>query len=172
MLRRLALTAMLLIPAVGLGSDLPRTSVDADGSVVGQIIIEASEEEILQILAEIDSLRELSTEVTIVGSRRKGRCQEVERTSRGVFRPFKWLSLRCPTDHGWTESLIESNDLSHYETEWVLVGMGESTAVTYRVRTEITAMVPNAVVRSGMLSGVKNAVINLAKKVLKKKEDL
>jgi hypothetical protein len=172
MLFRLAFIAMLAIPVVGFGSDLPRTSVDEDGSVVGQMVIEATQEEIRHILSQIDNLRELSTEVTIVESHRKGRCQEVERTSRGVWRPFRWLALRCPTAQGFSESLVQSTDLSHYETEWVLEEMGESTNVTYRVHTEVDhVMVPNAVVRSGMLSGVKNAVVNLAKKVLKKKEN-
>jgi hypothetical protein len=142
--------------------------IEDDGTVRMSMEIDASEADIRAILADTSgSLMDLSTEVLSVQSLPKGTCEDVKRETKGVWRPLKWRSLRCPTANGWHEELVTSDDFSAFETEWRLEAVDGGTIVTYRVRTELNMAIPQTVVRDGIVKGARNALVNLAKKVLR-----
>ena len=142
----------------------PSTVLEADGTVEVRLVVDASTAEIRKVLADTNGIfSTLNTDIYETETRKKGPCEEVKRRTKGVFRPFNFRSLRCPTKVGFTETLISSNDLSGYDSTWELVDTDSGTEIIYRVRTQLNSNLPKLLVQKGTLAGAKETVMNLAR---------
>lgn len=161
------LCALALFSASAL-ADEPSVAVDDDGTVKVSMLISASEVNIREVLQDIEGeLADLSPDVLSVEIVKDGRCQEIARSTRGLFRPFRFRSLRCPTAHGWHESLIESGDFSAYFTDWSVIETDAGTEVVYTVHTELYIF-PKPIVTRTVVQSAKQQLIKLARKVARK----
>jgi hypothetical protein len=145
-------------------------SVDVarDGEVVVSLLIDAPASNIRHILNDIEGeLAALSTDILTVEVLKTGTCQEIARSTRGLLKPFRLRSLRCPTAHGWHESLLASGDFSAYSTDWSLIETAAGTEVVYRVRTELYIF-PKPLVTRSVIQSAKEQVVKLARKVARK----
>jgi hypothetical protein len=148
----------------------PHVVVQSDGTVEVQLTVAASTEAVREILADTSGVYStLNADIYSTESKQRGNCEEVRRETRGLFRPFKFRSLRCPSEAGFTETLLDSNDLTIYDSSWELTSTGEGTKIVYRVHTELRAAFPRPLVLQGTLAGAKETVINLALELLKRK---
>ena len=146
----------------------PSVNVAHNGEVAVSMTIDAPASNIRRILDDIEGeLAALSTDVLTVEVLKTGACQEIARSTRGLLRPFRLRSLRCPTAHGWHESLIESGDFSAYSTDWSLIETEAGTEVVYRVRTELYIF-PKPLVTRSVIQSAKEQVVKLARKVARK----
>jgi hypothetical protein len=148
----------------------PQTVVQSDGTVEVRMTVEAETEAVLKVLADTDGVYStLNTDIYRTVSEKRGSCEEVRRETRGVFRPFKFRSLRCPSKDGFTETLLDSDDITTYQTSWELTKTATGTAIVYKVHTELRPVFPRPLVLQGTLAGAKETVINLARVLLKPK---
>jgi len=146
----------------------PTVAIGQDGVVAVSMLIEAPEGNIRSVLNDVEgALADLSSDVLTVEVVKDGPCQEIARSTRGLFRPFRFKSLRCPTARGWHETLIESGDFSAYSTEWSLVQTEAGTEVVYRVHTELYIF-PKPVVTPTVVQSAKEQLVRLARKVARK----
>ena len=155
----------LLWAAPASASDQAVVHITDDGTIVAKMAIGATEAQIREVLADTEgALAGLSPEVLSVEAVPKGTCEEVTRRTKGMFRPFKFRALRCPTSNGWKESLLESSDFGAYASEWQLTPNGSQVEIVYTIKTELNAPVPAALVRSNLRDSAKGLVERLAKK--------
>lgn len=165
--------AMMAWLAVGLSSAAladspPDVRVDADGTVVGRMLIEADESDVREA---ISSVQRTNVSANVLEQRflPDGGCTSIFRKTRGMFSPMEMNTRLCPTATGWRESLVDSSDFSAYESEWVLRPSGAGTELQLRVRSEINLAVPSALVRRGTAQGVRETFSAVLGRVLKKK---
>ena len=159
--------AVLFAPQTAIAVE-PAVDVGRDGVVAVSMLIDAPERNIRSVLNDVEGeLADLSSDVLTVEVVKEGLCQEIDRSTRGLFRPFRIRSLRCPTAQGWHETLIASGDFSAYSTEWSLNETEEGTEVMYRVHTELFIF-PRPVVTHTVVQSAKEQLLKLARKVARK----
>jgi len=138
-------------------------SVEGDGTIVVHTTIPASEAAIRAVLADTEgSFSALSPDVLSVSAVPSGNCEKVTRSTRGIWRPMTFVALRCPTTDGWSEKLVEKGDFTAYASQWSLTAKGDSTGVTYRILTELSAPVPTSMVRQNVEKATKGLLERLA----------
>jgi hypothetical protein len=160
--------AFLLHSAVAFAGEEAQVRVAEDGSVVGRMVIDASEQE---IRAAIPELQEAGHSSSVLEARivKDGSCSSVFRKTRGLIRPLEMQTRFCPTTTGWRESLVSSADFNAYETEWVVRPQpGGGTSVQLRVVSGVNLMVPEALVRSSTVSGVRESLASLIQRLLER----
>lgn len=149
----------------------PQTVIQSDGTVEVRMTIPAETEAVLQVLADTNGVfSTLNTDIYRTVSEKRGVCEEVRRETRGVFRPFKFRSLRCPSKDGFVETLIDSDDITTFQSSWELTKTQEGTAIVYKVHTELRSVFPRPLVLQGTLAGAKETVVNLARVLLNPKQ--
>jgi hypothetical protein len=146
----------------------PEVAVEKDGTVEVRLTVDASTSDIRLVLADTDGVySKLNADIYKTEAKKTGTCEEVQRQTRGVWRPFNFRSLRCPTKAGFTETLIDSPDLAGYDSTWELKSTQDGTEIIYRVRTQLNSgILPMAMVQKGTLAGAKETVVNLARELL------
>ena len=140
----------------------PAVSVEADGTVVGVVVVAAEESAVRSLLADPQREAALSPfvrEVLVDGT--EGGCTRLRKKTRGLLRPFELVSLRCPTDAGWREQLVESADFTTYGIEWRVAPADGGTRVEYRVTTTLSAPLPASAVSAGVVDATKTLLANL-----------
>jgi hypothetical protein len=152
----------VLSPAVASADDDATVTVDDEGRVVARIHVPASTEEVRAVLGDTDGqLAALSPDTLSVQTTQVGPCEMVDRKTRGVWRPFAFRAKRCPTDRGWQETLVASDDFTKYEAEWELEATDHGTEVVYKIQTEINAPVPSSLVRTNLKSAASSMLKRL-----------
>jgi hypothetical protein len=155
---------MWLLVGTALAS-APVVTVDADGTVVGVAVVAGDEAAVRALLGDVEREAGLSPSVQSVEvEAEEGSCARVRKTTRGLFRPFELVVLRCPTDAGWREDLVRSDDFSVYATEWRIAPSDAGTRVEFRVRTTVNVMVPAAAVRAGTVDATRAALVKLGER--------
>lgn len=145
------LTCWILAGAAHAYPPEPQVHVDAEGRVVATVTLNAQPDEVRAILADTaGSLKDLSPNTLSVEVRPDGTCEHVQRHTRGILQPLVFDSKRCPTDEGWEETLLQSEDFEHYEAMWAVRITDSGTEVTYRIGTVLTAPVPQVLVRRNL----------------------
>ena len=146
----------------------PAVTVGENGTVEARMTLDASESSIRDVLDDIaGELAALSPDVLSVAVVNDGKCQEVSRRTRGLLRPFRLKSLRCPTASGWHESLIESRDFSAYSTDWSVIETSDGTEVIYTIETDLYIF-PRPLVTRTVVQSAKGQLMELARKVVRK----
>ena len=145
------LIGWVLVGPVSAATSEPVVHVDDAGRVVAMVIVDASPEQVRVILADTaGSLKDLSPNTLSVEVTSDGPCERVDRQTRGIFQPLTFQAKRCPTADGWEETLVESDDFEHYEALWSVRTTDAGTEVIYRIATELTAPVPQVLVRQNL----------------------
>ena len=125
----------------------PSFSLLPDGTIEARVHVNASVEELRAVIRNPKARQDLSNDVYSIDVKTKGRCSRLATRTRGMFRPLSVLSVFCPTNRGFKESLVSSADFSHYEQEWRFTASDRGTDVVYR-----THNVPNLPVSTAMLN--------------------
>ncbi len=154
---------VILLARAALGA--PDITVSDDGTIVATALVPASESDVRAALADPKVAASLSPEVLEVETEADGPCERVTRRTRGFLRPLRMFALRCPTERGWREDLLEPGDFRAYSSEWVLRPEGDATHIEYRVSTELAIPVPRAALRAGLVASTKTLLDNLVHRV-------
>lgn len=161
-----ALVLSLLLPSLAFGAE-PDVQVAADGSVIARILVSAPE---ARIRAVIPELQGEGVNSNVLGVRRtsEGACESIRRTTRGLYRPLELHTRFCPTATGWRERLVAAGDFTAYEADWTLRPMADGqTGVELRVLSEVNLMVPQGLLQSGTVAGVKETLRALLSRLVK-----
>lgn len=147
---------MALVPAILLTSILawegvssaegPAAVVHANGAVSAELELDASMDATLAWISSPDRAIADSPEVIGVQTVADGACQLVAVTAKGFLSPIVYRARRCPTATGWTESLLDSEDLATHEIEWVVEPGPQHTRVRLKVRVLPRISVPQSFV--------------------------
>jgi hypothetical protein len=158
------LTALLLATLAAAAE--PQVEVADDGAVIARLKVEAGEQ---QVRAAIPGLQQagVNSNVLSVSAAPDGSCTAFSRTTRGLYRPLQLRTRFCPTSTGWREFLVSSDDFTAYEAEWTLRPSSDGgTQVQLRVKSDINLMVPDGLLRSGTIAGVKETFDALVRRLL------
>ncbi|MBA2320803.1 MAG: hypothetical protein H0V89_06575 [Deltaproteobacteria bacterium] len=156
------------------GAVEPHVLVEGDGTVVTTLVLQASESAVRAAIGDGVGASRLSPDVLSVSSTPSGRCQELTKETRGMFRPFRMKSVWCASAAGWTEELVTSEDFTSFHAEWTIAPTGSSsgvadaaTRVTYRVRTDLAISVPDAMLQRSVAQASGTMLERLAARVLR-----
>jgi len=120
--------------------------VDSDGFIGARILIDSPLNLVRKVLSKpVDAIR-LAPDVLEVSAESQGTCDKVSVKAKGLWRPLNYVVIRCPTEAGFSERLLESDDFSAHNVEWTLAPSGSGTLVTVRSRTRIAYPVPDGMV--------------------------
>ena len=107
--------SILLLLTLSSGAAEPSVETDSTGLIVGTVVIAASEAEVRSVVDDAKQCGELSPQVVSVRtSSAANGCEELVTETKGLFRNLTYTSLRCPTDNGWDDSLVQSDDFSEF----------------------------------------------------------
>jgi hypothetical protein len=143
----------------------PSVDVDANGHITGQVTVAISADRVHQELHDVQRSDSLSAEVLRTTTVPVGPCLDVTRAVKGLWSPLTYTARRCPTESGWAETLVRSDDFSTYESEWRVVQVEGGTQIEYRVQTTPNMMVPTSVVRSRTKASVKTMLQQLVQRL-------
>lgn len=147
----------------------PDVRVADDGTVVARMHVDASSADVRAIIPELQSAG-VNSNVLDVAKVTEGSCTAIRRTTRGLFRPMEIRTRFCPTANGWREVLVQSADFTTYEADWTLRPMeGGGTQVQLSLKSKINLMVPESMLQSGTVAGVKETFEALARKLIGRK---
>ena len=120
--------------------------VDSNGFVGARLLIDYPMSLVRSVLSKpVDAVR-LAPDVIEVSAESQGTCDKVSVKAKGLWRPLTYVVIRCPTEAGFSERLLESDDFSAHNVEWTLAPSGSGTLVTVRSRTRIAFPVPDGMV--------------------------
>lgn len=155
---------ILTFGVVAHADDKPRITVEDDGTVVARMMIDAPPSQVRQFIPEVQAKpggNVLST--TRVAD---GRCFKIDRRTKGLWNPLEMKTRLCPTDTGWRENLVSSDDFNAYSTEWSVSEDHGQSSVQVKVRSEVNLLVPTALVRTGTIQGLHDSFASLLRKLL------
>jgi hypothetical protein len=139
-----------------------RFSIDDDGFVSVRVLVEAP---MNVVRGSIDTAQEvfaLDSERTLTRVQMRGACEEMHVETPGLLSPMRYVSLRCPTDNGWTESMISSDDFEANEVLWALNEVEGGTEITYKVKVGVADMpVPESMLHSRIKRGMTSVMTSL-----------
>ena len=145
----------------------PQVEVADDGAVIARLKVDAGEQ---QVRATIPTLQAtgVNSNVLSVSASPDGSCTAYSRTTRGLMRPLELRTRFCPTSTGWREWLVSSNDFTAYEAEWTIKPSTDGgSQVQLRVKSDVNLMVPESLLRSGTIQGVRETLDALVRKLVK-----
>ena len=155
--------------AVAAEEPRPVVFVEQDGTVVCNVVVEAEPDEVRAFLADPASAR-LAPDLLDAQVADRGPCLEFMKTTRGAWNPLHLRTLRCPTKDGFTETLLDSADFNHFQSEWKVEPVDGGTEVTYRVQTDVNLPVPRSAVNQGLKRNALQTVQALVLKLVGKKD--
>ena len=162
------LLALMLSSAALAGEPQPSVQVTDDGSVVGRVVLDASEAEVRKAVEAVQHSRNSS--VLEIRFTPEGACKSVYRKTRGLVTPLTLRTRLCPTATGWREHLVESSDFDAWETEWILRPQASGgVSVQLRVRSDVNLMVPSSLVRQHTVRSVRESFADVIGRLLKRK---
>lgn len=160
----LLLSLFMYVGVAAHAADGPQISVQDDGTVVARMLVNASPTAVRSVIPDVQqgpSSNVLSTEHVADGS-----CFKIVRRTKGLWNPLTMNTRLCPTSTGWRESLISSDDFNAYETEWSVRDDNGQSAVQIKVKSEVNFLVPNSLVQSGAIQGMRESFATLLRKLL------
>jgi hypothetical protein len=142
----------------------PKITVEDDGTVVARMMIDAPPAQVRQVIPDVQA----GTSTNVLSSTRvpDGSCIKIDRRTRGLWDPLEMKTRLCPTDTGWRESLISSDDFNAYSTEWSVRDDNGQSSVQVRVRSEVNLLVPTSMVQSGTIQGLHDSFAAILRKLL------
>lgn len=143
------ITSLLLLAAPAWSNPLERvTSIREDGSVVMSVLVEKPVAAVQSSLGSAMSRFSLDAGRTITDTVQRGECQELHVEAPGLLSPMRYISLRCPTADGYSETLVSSDDFDASEVQWTLTRVEGGTRITYRVLVDLDMPVSDSMLQS------------------------
>jgi len=142
-----ALLALSLTTTAEAGP-LENFTVHNDGSVVMHVLVEKPMAAVRSSLDSAMSVMSLDGGRTITKTVSKGACQELHVETPGLFSPMQYVSMRCPTTNGYSETMVSSDDFDASEVQWTLSEVDGGTRITYRVLVDLAFPVSQDMVTS------------------------
>ncbi len=155
---------LVWVVAAGLaGASGPEITVEADGTVVAEVLVHAPEARVREILDDPVATAHLSPDVLDVEllGEPSERCQRMRIRTRGVLRPLRLLSRRCARDGVYTEELVASEDFQDYSAEWRLTPTEGGTRVRLRSRARVDLPIPEGAIERKQRRSVKQMLLEL-----------
>ncbi len=146
----------------------PTIASATDGTVVANVQVAASVEQVRAALADADTASRLPPEVLEVTSASKGSCTVIDVKTEGAWSPLEYQGLRCPTADGWHTSLVKSEDFDGLEVTWKVTPNGTGSAIEYRVRTDLAMAVPASLLQPRMEKSARATVLRLVESLIRK----
>ncbi len=142
----------------------PAITVEDDGTVVARMLIDAPPAQVRQVIPDIQA----GTSTNVLSSTKvpDGSCIKIDRRTRGLWDPLEMKTRLCPTDTGWRESLVSSDDFNAYSTEWSVRDDNGRSSVQVRVRSEVNLLIPTSMVQSGTIQGLHDSFAAILRKLL------
>ena len=143
----------------------PQVEVADDGAVIARLKVDAGEQ---QVRATIPTLQAtgVNSNVLSVSASPDGSCERVKLKVRGLFAPFEIETRRCPTTHGWKETLVASASFTEYWNEWTIQETEGGSTVTFKTKTIPNVVVPAAILQSETRRVVAKLMRNLSAAVI------
>jgi hypothetical protein len=158
---RAALATLLLVCLAGpaLADDgEPEVAITADGTIEGTVTVGAPPDVVRTYLADIAMTRKLAKDVVSVDVVKDGGCELVT-TYASSFIDVTYLARRCPTETGWIETLLASEQFADYYAEWFVTPVRNGIELRFRLRTDLDMPVPVRLVRGALKRSVKGTLI-------------
>lgn len=168
---RFAAALLGLTLSVGaFASDSPDVRVEDDGTVVARLMVEAPAADVKRAIAAVQ--REAFDNVLELRFQPDGACQSVFRKTRGLWSPLTMKTKLCPTQQGWREKLVQSDDYTDYQTEWVVRDNTDgATEMQLSVRTSVNLAVPGSLLRQGTISGMRRTFAEVLQQLVRPKAE-
>jgi len=151
------LLALSLTSTVEAGP-LENFTLHDDGSVVMNVLVEKPVAAVSNNLSSAMSVLSLDFGRTITKTVSKGACQELHVETPGLFSPMQYVSLRCPTTDGYTESMVSSEDFDASEVQWTLTEVDGGTRITYRVLIDLAFPVSQDMIQSRVKKSMRSVM--------------
>ncbi|MDC0720967.1 hypothetical protein [Nannocystis bainbridge] len=150
-LSAVAAAALVAATSADAAADAPKisTKITAKGEVVASVTLAVAPTAVREVLGKAERSHGLSPFTVSAKATPDGNCERVKLKTRGLLSPFELETRRCPTAHGWKETLIASEHFVEYWNEWVVEDASTGgTTVTFRTRTMPNVAVPEAIIQS------------------------
>lgn len=143
--------AVVLATSVTATAESPKVStrITPKGEVVASVTLAAAPAAVREVLGSAERSHGLAPSTVSAKATRDGACERVKLKTRGLLSPFELETRRCPTAHGWKETLVASDHFVEYWNEWVVEdAAGGGTTVVFRTRTLPNVAVPESLIQS------------------------
>lgn len=156
------LSAALLLCAWALPASAdegePEVVITADGTVEGTVTVGAPPDVVRSYISDIAMTRKKAKDVVSVDVVKDGGCELVT-TFASSFIDVTYVARRCPTDTGWIETLLESEQFTDYYAEWFITPVKNGIELRFRLRTDMDMPVPVRLVRGALKRSVKGTLV-------------
>jgi hypothetical protein len=167
-MRRLLVSIVALIPTVALAGG-PEITVADDGTIVAKMTVDAPEATIRSAIPELLQASEHFQNVLAIQMTPDGSCRRIFRRTKGLWAPLEMYTRLCPTQRGWRELLVKSDDYDAYDVEWSLSPNGARTDVRLTVRSSVDLPVPSVMIRQGAIGGIQETFAELLRRLVGKR---
>ncbi len=149
----------------------PERPVFEDGYTLLTISIPAPSADVRAVLADPRYTLLLTPSVKEVEILDQGECDHTRSLAKAFFISLRYESRRCPTETGWREELVASEQVRVYSTEWIIEPAEGGTRVQVRVRLQMKVDVPERLIAPTLAGQMKRALRKLAELSSAPKED-
>jgi ribosome-associated toxin RatA of RatAB toxin-antitoxin module len=138
-----------------------------------EVVIDASPEEILDVIADVESAPDWSSQhqgAEILDTDDNGRPGRVKLKLKTMgiadeqVVQYEWTD----TTAGWT--LVSSSQLKAHDAKYTLTPDGEKTKVKFEITVDPSVPIPGFVLKRAMKGGIESATDGLRKQVIKVKK--
>jgi len=136
---------LFFVASAALAAD-PSVSIRADGTVVGEVVVAATEAEIRSVISDQMLLSTWDPD-TNVRTAPDGACTKVWYTIPHPLAQMEYTTRACPTDRGLTYTLTESDDVESLAASWEIMDAGEGRhTLRYSIRLVPTLPIPQWII--------------------------
>lgn len=137
------------------------------------VVIEASPEEILDVIADVEATPTWSPQyqkAVILESYPNGRPKQVEMTVKAAGLTDKMVIEYTWSDDGVSWTLVSSGQLKAQDASYTLTPSGDKTKVTFDMAIDLSIPMPGFLLKRTLKGGMETATDGLRKQVLKVKK--
>jgi ribosome-associated toxin RatA of RatAB toxin-antitoxin module len=139
-----------------------------------EVVIEASRDEVLEVIADVESAPEWSPaqqQVQIVDTDDEGRPHTVKMKVKSAG-----ITDECVVEYSWTDdvvswSLVSSSAQKRQDASYTLTSEGDKTRVKFQLTVDPKIPVPGFVMKRAIKGAMNDATDGLRKRVLSLKKD-
>lgn len=138
------------------------------------VVIEATPEEILDVIADVESTPSWSPQyqrAAVLDTHPDGRPKRVEMTVKAAGLTDVMVVEYAWTDHSATWTLVSSSQLRAQDASYALTSVGNKTKVRFELTIDLSIPMPGFLLKRTMKSGMESATDGLRKQVRKVKAE-
>jgi ribosome-associated toxin RatA of RatAB toxin-antitoxin module len=138
-----------------------------------EVVIEASPEEIMSVIADVEGTSEWSSQhqgAEVLSSYDDGRPKEVKMKVKSAGITDEQVVEYTWTDHSASWTLLSANALKSQVGTYTLTPDGDKTKVKFDIEVDLSVPLPGFVLKRAMKGAMETATDGLRKQVLKVKK--